>query len=55
MIVLEEIPLTPAGKVDFRALPAPTMRRNAYVAPVTKTEELIGRIFGDVLAVDQSA
>ncbi|MCD2155393.1 non-ribosomal peptide synthase/polyketide synthase, partial [Rhodococcus cerastii] len=53
VIVLEEIPLTPAGKVDFRALPAPTMRRNAYVAPVTKTEELIGRIFGDVLAVDQ--
>ncbi|UJC79083.1 amino acid adenylation domain-containing protein [Rhodococcus erythropolis] len=53
VIVVEEIPLTPAGKVDYRALPAPTMHRNAFVAPVTKTETLISRIFGDVLDVDQ--
>ncbi|MFC8935836.1 non-ribosomal peptide synthase/polyketide synthase, partial [Rhodococcus sp. NPDC057135] len=53
VIVLEEIPLTPAGKVDYRALPAPTARRNAFVAPITKTEKVISRIFGDVLAVDQ--
>ncbi|MBL8262873.1 MAG: alpha/beta fold hydrolase, partial [Xanthomonadaceae bacterium] len=52
LVVLEEIPLTPNGKVDKRSLPLPDLSRTGYVAPSTSTEEALVKIVADVLAVD---
>ncbi|RPH97503.1 MAG: amino acid adenylation domain-containing protein, partial [Calditrichaeota bacterium] len=55
-VVLETFPLTPNGKVDRKALPAPDQSGfilTEYVAPRTPTEELIAAIFQDVLHVDR--
>jgi amino acid adenylation domain-containing protein len=52
VVVLETIPLTPSGKVDRRALPAPEWgggEEGAYVAPRTPTEELLAGIWAEVL------
>jgi amino acid adenylation domain-containing protein/thioester reductase-like protein len=52
---LESLPLTPAGKVDRRALPAPSARRTGkgYVAPRTAVELELARIWSEVLKVDR--
>jgi amino acid adenylation domain-containing protein len=50
-VVLESIPLTPSGKTDRRALPAPEAGSDEeYAAPETEMEELLCRIWLDVLA-----
>ena len=55
--MLENLPLTPQGKVDRRALPAPDISRTGpdegYVAPQTRTEETLARIWGTVLGLDK--
>ncbi|MGB7921858.1 MAG: condensation domain-containing protein, partial [Pyrinomonadaceae bacterium] len=52
---LEQMPLTPNGKLDRRALPAPEQNRdeleNEYVAPRTPTEEIVAGIFCEVLGL----
>jgi amino acid adenylation domain-containing protein len=53
---LEALPLTPGGKLDRRALPAP--EADAYVArgyeaPVGETEEALARIWAEVLGVER--
>ncbi|HEV3050865.1 MAG TPA: condensation domain-containing protein, partial [Longimicrobium sp.] len=48
--------LTPNGKVDRRALPAPehdASRAEAYVAPRTPTEEVLAGIWAEVLRVER--
>lgn len=52
---LEALPLTPAGKVDRRALPAPSKRRQSggYVAPRTSVELELARLWSEVLNVDR--
>ncbi|NVJ08296.1 non-ribosomal peptide synthase/polyketide synthase, partial [Myxococcus sp. AM001] len=48
------LPLTPSGKVDRKALPAPeapTVQRGLYVAPRTPTEETLAELFAQVLSV----
>jgi acyl carrier protein len=56
-IFLEELPLLPSGKVDRRALPAPdwmeSQQREAYEAPRTMTEEMLAKLWGDVLKLEQ--
>ena len=56
-VFLEAMPLTPNGKVDRRALPAPDATRDdfggAYLAPQNPTEEMLVNIWSDVLAVEQ--
>ena len=56
-MVLEKIPLTPNGKTDRRALPAPPTDRTASqqtgVAPRTPTEELLAQIWSAVLGRTQ--
>ncbi|MBV9772681.1 MAG: amino acid adenylation domain-containing protein, partial [Gemmatimonadetes bacterium] len=55
-VVLEALPLTPTGKVDRRALPAPTGAAAAareYVAPRTAEEELLAGIFAEVLRLER--
>ncbi|MGH3845768.1 MAG: amino acid adenylation domain-containing protein, partial [Pseudonocardiaceae bacterium] len=53
LLALDEWPLTPNGKLDRKALPAPTEApRAGYTAPRTDTERVLAQIWSDVLAVD---
>ncbi len=56
-VVLEILPVTPGGKVDRRALPAPEKMCNGagpgYVAPRTAVEAVLAGIWREVLAVDR--
>jgi len=54
---LASLPLTPAGKLDKAALPAPDGARpelgDDYLAPSTPTEERLAEIWAEVLGVDR--
>jgi amino acid adenylation domain-containing protein/non-ribosomal peptide synthase protein (TIGR01720 family) len=52
-VALAEWPLSPNGKVDRRALPAPERRAAAggYVAPRTPVEETLARVWAETLRV----
>jgi amino acid adenylation domain-containing protein len=54
-LVLERLPLTPSGKVDRRALPAPEAGGEAegYVAPRTPAEEVLAALWGEVLGAER--
>ncbi|MBL1090962.1 MULTISPECIES: non-ribosomal peptide synthetase [Streptomyces] len=53
--LLAEFPLTPSGKVDRAALPAPerTTDTEDYVAPRTDDERVLAGIWADVLDIDR--
>jgi acyl carrier protein len=54
VVVLNEMPLTPNGKIDLRALPVAEATRGAsYEAPRTPEEELVAGIWAHVLAVER--
>jgi acyl carrier protein len=57
IVMMEEMPLTPNGKVDRRALPDPTVNRigesASYAPPQTPVEELLVEIYEGVLKVDR--
>ena len=54
---LDAFPLTPNGKINRRALPAPDesqqVRQQQYIAPSTATETALAKIWGDVLNLQQ--
>jgi amino acid adenylation domain-containing protein len=52
-VLLEAWPLTPNGKIDRKALPAPdrTLFASEYVAPRTPDEQLIAAVWAQVLNV----
>ncbi|MEU9188406.1 amino acid adenylation domain-containing protein, partial [Streptomyces sp. NPDC048484] len=55
-VELDELPLSPNGKLDRAALPAPDATRlggNAFVAPASPSEELLAGIWARVLGVDR--
>jgi acyl carrier protein len=56
-VMLEAMPLTPSGKVDRQALPAPEPSRldwaGAYVAPRGPVEEAVAGIWAEVLGVER--
>ncbi|MBM4481591.1 hypothetical protein GS444_23290, partial [Rhodococcus hoagii] len=54
VVVLDEIPLTPVGKLDRRALPTPefTSLTTEFRPPSTATERAVTEVFADVLGVD---
>ncbi|MEP0883299.1 amino acid adenylation domain-containing protein [Trichocoleus sp. ST-U3] len=56
-VVLETLPLTPNGKLDRRSLPVPDPTRSqveaAYTVPQTITEEVLARVWSQVLGVDK--
>jgi len=49
LTVLDTIPLTPVGKLDRAALPAPTLRAQEFRAPSGAVEKLIAHIFTELL------
>ncbi len=51
--VLDEIPLTPIGKVDRAALPEPAFATAEFRPPVTETESVIAEAFAAVLGVER--
>ncbi|MFN3543219.1 MAG: non-ribosomal peptide synthetase, partial [Rhodococcus sp. (in: high G+C Gram-positive bacteria)] len=55
IIELDDIPLTPVGKLDRRALPVPelTTSTTPYRAPATDVEAAIADAFAQVLGVDR--
>nr|WP_281404395.1 non-ribosomal peptide synthase/polyketide synthase [Pyxidicoccus fallax] len=56
-VVLPALPLTSSGKVDKKALPAPTLEerrgKKPYAPPSTPTEELLTRLWAQVLCLEQ--
>ncbi|MBW3570024.1 MAG: amino acid adenylation domain-containing protein [Gemmatimonadetes bacterium] len=52
-VTLAALPLTANDKVDRSALPAPERRADAYVAPRTPVEEVLARIWAEVLGRDR--
>ena len=53
---LDEFPLTPNGKLDRKALPAPegdAYTRSVYEAPVGAVEEAIASIWSEVLGIER--
>ncbi len=55
-VVMESFPLTPSGKVDRRALPAPGAEPSAtaaYVAPRTSTEGVVAAVWAETLGVER--
>ncbi|MUG94289.1 amino acid adenylation domain-containing protein [Scytonema sp. UIC 10036] len=56
IVILESLPLSPNGKVDRRALPAPEPSSEfseRYVAPRTPVEEILSLIWTQVLKVER--
>ncbi len=55
LVEMDRFPLTPNGKIDRRALPKPRIGQaegfREYAAPRTPTEEILARIWEDVLGV----
>ncbi|HVR95472.1 MAG TPA: amino acid adenylation domain-containing protein, partial [Thermoanaerobaculia bacterium] len=54
-VPLEALPLSPAGKVDRRALPAPERTRfeEEHAAPLDPVEELLAGIWSEVLGLER--
>ncbi|KAA6130908.1 non-ribosomal peptide synthetase, partial [Cupriavidus cauae] len=53
LIALDRLPVTPNGKLDRRALPAPVWETQGYVAPRNEIETLLAQVWQEVLGVEQ--
>ncbi|WP_051743155.1 non-ribosomal peptide synthetase [Nocardia carnea] len=53
IMVLDAIPLTPAGKLDRRALPEPVFEVREFRAPSTPTENVVAGVLAEVLGVER--
>jgi amino acid adenylation domain-containing protein len=56
IVIMAAFPLTPNGKIDRRALPAPVAlvwQNDSYVAPRTAIEEILVNIWSEVLHVER--
>ncbi|SCC56827.1 non-ribosomal peptide synthase/polyketide synthase, partial [Rhodococcus qingshengii] len=53
VMVSSDMPLSPAGKLDRKALPAPVFETKEFRAPVTEMEQILSEIFADVLGLDR--
>ncbi|GAB3117134.1 hypothetical protein GCM10027160_27200 [Streptomyces calidiresistens] len=54
LVPLDALPVTPNGKLDHRALPAPDAAVSASeLRPATPEEEIVARLFAEVLGLDR--
>jgi amino acid adenylation domain-containing protein len=57
LVMLDQMPLMPNGKINRRELPAPVvaqgMHRNGYVAPANAIEEMLSEIWTEVLDLER--
>ncbi|AYF73655.1 amino acid adenylation domain-containing protein [Nocardia yunnanensis] len=54
-MVLDAMPMTVNGKLDYRALPAPVFTAREFRAPATPIELLVAEVFGEVLGLTPAA
>ncbi|MFK3873962.1 non-ribosomal peptide synthetase, partial [Pseudoalteromonas rhizosphaerae] len=55
LLVLPTFPLTVNGKIDKKALPLPSeVTERKFIAPKTKTEQMIVQIWSELLGIDYS-
>ncbi len=56
-VAVKELPRTPSGKIDRKALPAPDVKRPeldvAFVAPQTQVQKTLANVWADLLAIDR--
>ncbi|MGY2415070.1 condensation domain-containing protein, partial [Pseudomonas pergaminensis] len=52
-MLLEQMPLSPNGKLDRKALPKPEAAGGEYIAPLTEREQQIAAIWAEVLGVER--
>ncbi|MEV5838466.1 non-ribosomal peptide synthase/polyketide synthase, partial [Nocardia sp. NPDC052112] len=54
-LALDALPLNANGKLDRKALPAPTFEKAVFRAPVTPIEEIVANTFAEVLHLGSGA
>ncbi|WP_156095165.1 non-ribosomal peptide synthetase, partial [Nocardia lijiangensis] len=54
IMTLDELPLTPVGKLDRKALPEPEFRAAAFRAPRTEVERTVAETVAGVLGLDDA-
>lgn len=56
-VAVKELPRTPSGKIDRKALPAPDVKRPdldvAYAAPATSVQKTLANVWADLLGIDR--
>ncbi|WP_433681023.1 amino acid adenylation domain-containing protein [Nocardia sp. CA-119907] len=53
IVVLDAFPLNTSGKLDRKALPAPTFTAREFRAPITSTQEIVAAVFAEVLGMQR--
>lgn len=52
-VFLDALPLSPNGKIDRRALPAPAQEQNSYIAPRTSIESMLAQVWSELLKCER--
>ncbi|MFD3506668.1 amino acid adenylation domain-containing protein [Nocardia sp. NPDC058666] len=53
IVPIQRLPLTPVGKLDYRALPQPQLTVRGFEAPRTDTEAAVAAVFAELLGAKQ--